>query len=157
ANQYSAARPEWYFLFLFQFLKLFEGGGEQGELLGAVIIPALVMLALFLMPFIGRWQLGHRFNIGMLLILFAGVGLLTAAAMNEDYRALWTDPAGFADLSATMDKIGADKEKIAAHFNNDRAQIQKYQDQLAAFERYRKSKDYLEAVEEAERDARRVA
>ena len=40
SNQYSAARPEWYFLFLFQFLKLFEGWGERGELLGAVVIPA---------------------------------------------------------------------------------------------------------------------
>ena len=28
ANQYSAARPEWYFLFLFQFLKYFPGESE---------------------------------------------------------------------------------------------------------------------------------
>lgn len=47
SNQYSAARPEWYFLFLFQFLKLFEGWGEQGELLGAIVIPGLVMGGFF--------------------------------------------------------------------------------------------------------------
>ncbi len=59
ANQYSAARPEWYFLFLFQFLKHFEGWGEQGELLGAVVIPSLVMLGLFLMPLVGagNWDI----------------------------------------------------------------------------------------------------
>src|SRR4029078_1672591 len=38
---YSAARPEWYFLFLFQFLKLFEGGGESGERLGAIVLPGV--------------------------------------------------------------------------------------------------------------------
>ena len=74
ANQYSAARPEWYFLFLFQFLKLFEGQGERGELLGAVVIPSLVLLVLFLMPFFGRWNLGHRFNVALVLILLCGIG-----------------------------------------------------------------------------------
>ena len=39
SSPYSAARPEWYFLFLFQFLKLFEGMGHTGELLGAIVIP----------------------------------------------------------------------------------------------------------------------
>ena len=57
SNQYSAARPEWYFLFLFQFLKLFEGWGERGELLGAIVIPSLVLLALALMPLIGAGSL----------------------------------------------------------------------------------------------------
>jgi quinol-cytochrome oxidoreductase complex cytochrome b subunit len=28
SEPYSAARPEWYFLFLFQFLKFFPGGTE---------------------------------------------------------------------------------------------------------------------------------
>ena len=41
ANPYSAARPEWYFLFLFQFLKLFEGHGASGEFLGAIVVPGL--------------------------------------------------------------------------------------------------------------------
>ncbi len=43
SNQFSAARPEWYFLFLFQFLKLFEGWGETGELIGAIGVPTLVL------------------------------------------------------------------------------------------------------------------
>jgi ubiquinol-cytochrome c reductase cytochrome b subunit len=80
---FSAARPDWYFLFLFQFLKLFPGGTEVW---GAIVIPGLAMLMIFLMPFIGRWQLGHRFNLGVLVCLLAGAGLLTWLAVNEDRR-----------------------------------------------------------------------
>jgi ubiquinol-cytochrome c reductase cytochrome b subunit len=81
SEPYSAARPEWYFLFLFQFLKFFPGGTE---IWGAIIIPGLVMGVLFLMPLIGRWKLGHVFNIGLLFCLLAGAGLLTYLAMAED-------------------------------------------------------------------------
>ncbi|HJT32999.1 MAG TPA: cytochrome b N-terminal domain-containing protein [Pirellulales bacterium] len=88
ANEYSAARPEWYFLFLFQFLKLFEwqDNSEMGELVGAIIIPGVVMLMLALMPFIGRWKLGHRFNIALLVALLVGVGVLTVQAMRADRK-----------------------------------------------------------------------
>src|SRR5437763_4755651 len=44
-------RPEWYFLFLFQTLKLFEG---PLEVVGAVVLPTLAILTLFLAPFIDR-------------------------------------------------------------------------------------------------------
>ena len=83
SENYSAARPEWYFLFLFQFLKFFPG---TTEIWGAIIIPALVMLVIFLMPLLGRWQFGHRFNIGFLCCLLVGAGLLTYLAKAEDRR-----------------------------------------------------------------------
>jgi ubiquinol-cytochrome c reductase cytochrome b subunit len=44
-------RPEWYFLFLFQLLKFFEG---PLEVIGAVVLPTIGMIALFLVPFIDR-------------------------------------------------------------------------------------------------------
>src|SRR5688500_207032 len=71
SESYGAARPEWYFLFLFQFLKLpwFQG---ENEFLGAVVTPGLVMLLLFLMPLIGKWKLGHRFNVALIIALFLG-------------------------------------------------------------------------------------
>ena len=47
-------RPEWYFLFLFQTLKLFSG---PLEVVGSVVLPGLAMLALILVPFIDRGQL----------------------------------------------------------------------------------------------------
>ena len=81
SEQFSAARPEWYFLFLFQFLKYFPGGTE---ILGAMVIPGLILLVIFLMPLIGRWKLGHRFNIGFLFAIFAGALFLTLQAMRED-------------------------------------------------------------------------
>src|SRR5204862_788499 len=48
SEPYSAARPEWYFLFLFQFLKYFPGGTE---IWGAIIIPSLLVGMILLMPF----------------------------------------------------------------------------------------------------------
>jgi ubiquinol-cytochrome c reductase cytochrome b subunit len=47
-------RPEWYFLFLFEILKLFEG---PLEVVGSVVLPALAVAILFLVPFIDRGKL----------------------------------------------------------------------------------------------------
>lgn len=81
SEPYSAARPEWYFLFLFQFLKYFPG---ETEILGAMVIPGAVMGFLFLMPFVGRWKLGHGFNIGFLFIVLGGAAWLTFEAVRLD-------------------------------------------------------------------------
>ncbi len=78
---YAAARPEWYFMFLFQWLKYFPAGLE---VLGAIVIPGLVVTLVALMPFAGRWRLGHRFNLGLAAALLAGVALLTWQAYAQD-------------------------------------------------------------------------
>ena len=83
SEPFSAARPDWYFMFLFQLLKYFPGASE---IWGAIILPGLVMGLIFLIPYFGKWELGHRFNIGMLVALIAGVGLLTYLAIAEDNR-----------------------------------------------------------------------
>jgi ubiquinol-cytochrome c reductase cytochrome b subunit len=83
SETYSAARPEWYFLFLFEFLKYFPG---KREIWGAVVIPGLVMSVIFFMPIIGRWNLGHRFNVGMLFSLLCGICLLTYLATTQDQK-----------------------------------------------------------------------
>ena len=83
SEPFSAARPDWYFLFLFQFLKFFPG---KTEIWGSIIIPSLVMGIIFLMPFIGRWKLGHRFNLGLLWAILCGAALLTYLAMAEDRK-----------------------------------------------------------------------
>jgi ubiquinol-cytochrome c reductase cytochrome b subunit len=75
------ARPEWYFLFLFQFLKFFPG---QWEIVGAIIIPSLGMLIMALMPIFGKWRLGHTFNLWFLGMLLAGAGFLTWYAKHQD-------------------------------------------------------------------------
>jgi ubiquinol-cytochrome c reductase cytochrome b subunit len=78
----AAARPEIYFLFLFQLLKYLEA---FPPIVGAVIVPGLVMLSLFLMPFIGRWELGHRFNVVWTFALLIGAGVLTVLAWRADH------------------------------------------------------------------------
>jgi ubiquinol-cytochrome c reductase cytochrome b subunit len=78
AESYSAARPETYFLFLYQLLKYMD------PFLGAIVVPGLVMLSLFLMPFIGRWELGHRFNVVWTFALLIGAVVLTALAWHHD-------------------------------------------------------------------------
>ncbi len=81
SDSFSAARPEWYFLFLFQFLKYFPGGTEA---IGAIYIPGLILGVIFLMPYFGKWKLGHRFNLGFIYCLLAGASLLTWLAIAED-------------------------------------------------------------------------
>jgi len=133
AHEYSAARPEWYFLFLFQFLKFF-GGSETREIIGAIVLPGLVVGVLFLMPIIGRWRLGHRFNVGYLSVLLVGIVLLTCMAIWDDQRAAvyaWW----FEDQQKVNDFLGNNDDRIAA---------------------YGRSRVHIEAVEQAERDAERA-
>ncbi|MSU48899.1 MAG: c-type cytochrome [Opitutus sp.] len=81
SEQFSAARPEWYFLFLFELLKYFPGGTE---VVGAIVIPGLLMGVLAAMPFVGNWKLGHRFNVGFLWAMLIGIGALTYLAVKAD-------------------------------------------------------------------------
>ena len=83
SEPFSAARPDWYFLFLFQFLKL-PFFGEGNEVWGAIYIPGMAVGLICLMPFIGRWKLGHVFNIGIIFVFLGGAGALTYLAKQED-------------------------------------------------------------------------
>jgi len=82
AEAYSAARPEWYYLFLFQLLKYFPG---KAEIFGAIVIPGAVMTLLALMPFIGIAKIGHQFNRLVIVVLLLGVAGLTCMAWADDY------------------------------------------------------------------------
>ena len=143
-------------MFLFQFLKLFEGGGETGERLGAIVIPGLIVGMLFLMPLFGRWKLGHRFNTGFTLGLLVGIGVLTGMAVREDYQSKWSDGAQFAEIAKLSQDLGHDDAKISAHFGGDKAKIVDYQSRLKQFEAYRKSADFLTAVKQANADSERA-
>ena len=75
-------RPEWYFLFLFQTLKLFNG---PLEVVGSVVLPGLAVLALILVPFIDRSRMVKvtRRTVAMAFVVLAAIGWggLTAAAV----------------------------------------------------------------------------
>ena len=84
---YGAARPEWYYLFLFQWLK-HAGNLGLSEFMGAIVVPGLVMGFLFLMPLIANIKFGHIVNVVVMLALIIGAGYLTYEAIDHDnYRA----------------------------------------------------------------------
>lgn len=90
------ARPEWYFLFLFQLLKLDAFKGHLGEILGAIIIPTVVMAYLFAMPHLGRTRAGHRLNLAFLWAMLGVIGSLTFLALRDDRN----NPGFIADVKA---------------------------------------------------------
>ncbi|MFQ6121439.1 MAG: c-type cytochrome [Dehalococcoidales bacterium] len=67
-------RPEWYFLFLFKLLEFFPG---ELEFVGAVIVPALAILALLLLPFFDRSPIMRPFR----RPLASGIGLFVIATI----------------------------------------------------------------------------
>jgi ubiquinol-cytochrome c reductase cytochrome b subunit len=75
-------RPEWYFLFLFQMLKVFEG---PLEIVGTVILPTVAILALLSAPFVDRGKMlkVRQRGLAMGIVLLAGIGWggLTLAAI----------------------------------------------------------------------------
>jgi len=77
-------RPEWYFLFLFQLLKFFEG---PLEIIGSMVLPGVAVGLLFATPFIDRGaaiKLRQRtFAFGIVLFAAIGWGSLTFAAMRS--------------------------------------------------------------------------
>ena len=156
SQPYAAARPEWYFLFLFQFLKVFEGWGADGEFLGAIVVPGAVLGLMFLMPLIGRWKLGHRFNVLFTLAILVGAGLLTAMALREDYAAVWADRGAYAHVEQLIEETGNDPEKIAAALGNDDTRITEFRAEARELEAIRRSEAFFAAVEQAEADAHRA-
>ncbi|HEY1342481.1 MAG TPA: cytochrome b N-terminal domain-containing protein, partial [Bryobacteraceae bacterium] len=112
-------RPEWYFLFLFQTLKLFQG---PLEMVGSVVLPGLAVLVLILVPFIDRGQMvkvTRRFvAIAAVALAAIGWGGLTAAAVVTTPH-----PASMAqvDYSAPTDWLQLSPEEMAgvAYFREE--------------------------------------
>jgi len=79
---YAAARPEWAFMGLYGFSNLFPG---ELKLLPIFIIPGLVVLLFFLMPFVARLgRAGYALNLLVLLVLLAGDAALSWSVVRED-------------------------------------------------------------------------
>ncbi len=111
-------RPEWYFLFLFQTLKFFEG---PLEIVGSTILPGLAVLALFAVPFIDRGQMVKvtRRTVAIVFVALAGIGWsgLTAAAVMSTPR----EAVAQVDYSAPTDWIQLSPEEMAgiAYFREE--------------------------------------
>jgi ubiquinol-cytochrome c reductase cytochrome b subunit len=83
SEAFSAARPEWYFLFLFRFLK-FEWVEHFGLAFGAIYVPGALMLVFVLMPILAYFRWGHRFNVIFMWTVLVGSLVLTGVAIWED-------------------------------------------------------------------------
>lgn len=82
--EFNTARPEWYFRFLFQMLKYFEGA--SGMFIAAQLIPGVLLGVMVLMPFIGKWQLGRWFNTLFVFAVLLGIVSLSVVSFHEDYN-----------------------------------------------------------------------
>jgi len=104
-------RPEWYFLFLFQILKVFQG---PLEIVGSTVLPGAAVLALLAVPFLDRARMvraGRRFvAFAMLALAVVGWTGLTVAAVGS------TPKEGLAakvDYSAPTDWLQLSPEEMA--------------------------------------------
>jgi ubiquinol-cytochrome c reductase cytochrome b subunit len=81
------ARPEWYFMFLFQLLRYFHG---PYEIVGTFVLPALFFLILFFWPFLDRSPRRHPRQrpvaMGLLTLATAGLIGMTIFAIATDVR-----------------------------------------------------------------------
>jgi len=92
AQVYSAARPEWYYLFLFKLLSLpwvAQMGADTGlgESFGAVALPGFVLTIVVLMPFIARIRYGHQLNVAFLWSVVGIISVLTVMTIHADWYA----------------------------------------------------------------------
>jgi len=169
ADNYAAARPEWYFLFLFQFLKFFKG--HTGEVIGAIVVPTLILGFMFLMPLIGRSRAGHVICITAIAALLLGAAGLTVSALYDDYQARWFPNRDYSDVTAVLNEIDIDlrksgdnskfarmdeEQKLNVYFKGDPGKLPAFRARLASYRAYQASQEYLDAVALAHENAERA-
>jgi ubiquinol-cytochrome c reductase cytochrome b subunit len=104
-------RPDWYFLFLFQTLKFFDG---PLAVVGSVILPALAVLALLLVPFVDRGQVmrvtRRTVAFGVVALALLGWASLTVAAITTTPK---PDNTVAIDYGAPTDWMGLSPQELA--------------------------------------------
>lgn len=98
--------PDWYFLFLYQFLKYFPG---DWKVVGSVVIPGILMLLFLLAPWLDRKPerrpSKRPIATGAMLIVVVGIVALTYLAIVDHEKQL--EAAGGSDQEQSQD-IGTD-------------------------------------------------
>jgi ubiquinol-cytochrome c reductase cytochrome b subunit len=112
-------RPEWYFLFLFQMLKLFEG---PLEIVGSVVLPTLAMVGLLLVPFIDRQRMvklrQRTGSIALVILAVIGWSGLTARAVATTPPSTESSDAGLAQAE-TWRQVPAEDLAAIGYFRQD--------------------------------------
>ena len=122
-ENYSAARPDWYFMSLYQLLKYFPGDkvylGLEAPVWGSVIVPGLLVVAFMFLPLVGalkwrlpgvNWRLGDCCAVFFLVLCVMGFILLTGLAFYEDHY----DPEHAPGYLAAVEQ--AEREAARAKF-----------------------------------------
>jgi quinol-cytochrome oxidoreductase complex cytochrome b subunit/mono/diheme cytochrome c family protein len=114
------ARPEWYFMFLFQLLRYFQG---PYEIVGTFVLPTLFFLVLFFWPFLDRGPSRnprHR-PVAMSLLTLGTVGLvgLTIFAIATDVRMTEPVQAAAKAPAGTTQQAGPIQRADVARVYND--------------------------------------
>jgi ubiquinol-cytochrome c reductase cytochrome b subunit len=119
-SQPYEARPEWYFMFMFQLLRYFHG---PYEVVGTFVLPVIFFLLLFFWPFldrsVSRDPRRRPVAIGLLFLGTAGLIGLTIFAIKTDVR--MTEPAR-AEIKAPTPAVPAgpiQRADVARVYNSD--------------------------------------
>ena len=80
SENYSAARPDWYFMALFYLLK------KYSIMVGAFLIPGIVVAVVCLMPFFGHWKVGHYLNLLILVAILGGFSYYSLKGFQDDWQ-----------------------------------------------------------------------
>ena len=116
------ARPEWYFLFLFQLLKYFEGPLVQ---VGTFYIPNGVFLLLFLLPVFGYGRMrnfGYWFGVIVMVLLLLGAAVLTVLAFAADSPE-WAPTAARLEGKSEEDQKKAGESAADLHKKMEKAHV----------------------------------
>jgi len=82
ANQYAAARPEWFLVGLYELSHL--PGLRERPFLSIFIIPGVVLGIILAMPFLARSKAGHLFNLLFTTLALIGVIVLSCYSLAKD-------------------------------------------------------------------------
>jgi len=80
-DAYAAARPDWYFIGVYQLANYFPG---SMKIIPIFVVPGAIVLLYLAMPFIGRTLAGHVFNMLAAFGLLAGAVVLSCIAIIHD-------------------------------------------------------------------------
>ncbi len=118
------ARPEWFNLFLFQWLKGFHT--PRGEVIGSVVVPGVILLVLLVVPWLDR-AARPGFGRGLTLLFCVAIGAgsvwLTVAALLDDAAPSPERVAKAQALQQQGEPLSVDQEAVlrANAFNIQRA------------------------------------
>ena len=115
-SQPTVPRPEWYFMFLFQLLKYFQG---PYEVVGTFVLPTMSFLLLLLWPFLDRspYRDPRRRPVAMTLLGVGTAGLVgstifaiaTDVRMREPMLAAKRTPAAAAEPAGPLQRLDVAK------------------------------------------------